>query len=164
LPELHSGYVQFLNSPLSIRMFFVALINALTALCDYLDSKTSRFPRSHPSPTQLSSQSSAKCQPDLINNRQNSRSDQELFLLRSLSMDNHNAIRFLHPTHVEDKEAGLPPQERGAARPVSCAPCGVLISAWLDVHIVPVNTVQKLIARKGNPAAELFDERTSGCG
>jgi hypothetical protein len=40
----------------------------------------------------------------------------------------------------------------------------VLISAWFDVHIVPVNTVQKLIARKGNPAAELFDERTSGCG
>jgi len=40
----------------------------------------------------------------------------------------------------------------------------VLISAMLDVHNVPVNTVQKLITRKGNPAAELFDERTSGCG
>jgi len=40
----------------------------------------------------------------------------------------------------------------------------VLISAMLDARIVPVNTVQKLIARKGNPAAELFDERTSGCG
>ena len=40
----------------------------------------------------------------------------------------------------------------------------VLISAMLDVHSVPVNTVQKWITRKENPAAEPFDELTSGCG
>jgi hypothetical protein len=36
----------------------------------------------------------------------------------------------------------------------------VLISAMLDVHSVPVNTVQKWITRKENPAAEPFDELT----
>jgi hypothetical protein len=34
----------------------------------------------------------------------------------------------------------------------------VLISAVLDVHIVPVNTVRVLITRFENPAAEPFDE------
>ncbi len=66
-------------------------------------------PRSLSLPAILSNQSPATEQPDFINNNQNTHSDQELFLLISLSMDNHNAKRFLHPIHGEDKAAGLPP-------------------------------------------------------
>jgi hypothetical protein len=40
----------------------------------------------------------------------------------------------------------------------------VLISAMLDVFSVPVQTVSEWITRKENPAAEPFDECTSGCG
>jgi len=45
---------------------------------------------------------------DFKKNRQNFRNDPELFLLIFLSMDNHNAIRFLYPIHGEDKAAGAP--------------------------------------------------------
>lgn len=81
-------------------------------------------PRS-PSPFSLSgSQSPATEQPDFINNPQNARIYQELFLLISLLMDNHNGIRFRHLTHGEDTVAGAPPQARRAARPVPCVPDG----------------------------------------
>jgi len=96
--------------------------------------------------------------PDFINNHQNALSDQELFLLISLSMDNHNAIQFQHLTHGEDKAAGTPPQARGAARFLVLLM--VLISAVLDVLIVPVNTLREWITGLGNPAAEPFDELT----
>jgi hypothetical protein len=33
-------------------------------------------------------------------------------------MDNHNALRILHPAHGEDKAAGILPQARGAAPPI----------------------------------------------
>jgi hypothetical protein len=117
-----------------------------------------------PSPShQPGSQSSAKCQPDFKNTRQNSRNNQELFLLRSLSMDNHNAIRFLHPIHGEDKVAGAPLQSRGAFRPVPCAPDGA-DQCNARCTYCSCATVSEWITRKGNLAAELFHECTSGCG
>ena len=71
-------------------------------------------------------------------------------------MDNHNAIRFRHLTHGEDTADGAPQQARGAA--LFHVLLMVLISAVLDVLIVPVNTVRVWITRFENPAAEPFDE------
>jgi len=78
-------------------------------------------------------------------------------------MDSHNAIRILHPTHGEDKAAGIPPQARGAARPVPCAPDGADQCSARCTQC-SCATVWEWITRKENPAAELFDELTSGCG